>query len=139
MRNPLRAVSPRLVALVLALAAAGGASGCMTGVDNSPRPSRMESEGGNAQTVAPGGRTANPLIVQVFDQNLNVMQGQTVKWAVVSGGGTVDSPVTTTNAEGLASTHYTAGPNTGNVQISATLDGLGSITFTIIVAAAPPA
>jgi hypothetical protein len=72
----------------------------------------------------------------VLDQTFQPMAGQTVKWAVASGGGTVESPVTTTSATGHASTHYTAGSTPGTVYVTATLDGLGTITFSVIVAAA---
>lgn len=127
--------SRRAALLALALMVSAGATACLTGdLNSTPRPSRMESESGNAQTVAPLARTNVPLAVQVFDQFRNVLPGQTVTWRVESGGGTVSNPTTVTNNNGIAQTHYTAGTATGTVDISATLDGLGTINFTLTVA-----
>lgn len=124
----------RVALLALALMASVGATGCLDKDLNTPRPSRMETEAGNAQTVAPLARTNIPLTVQVFDQYRNVMPGQTVTWKVESGGGTVANPTTVTDNNGLASTHYTAGTATGIVDVSATLAALGTLTFTLTVA-----
>lgn len=124
----------RTALLALVLLASAGATACLDKDLNTPRPSRMESESGNAQTVAPLSRTNVPLAVQVFDQYRNVMPGQTITWRVESGGGTVSNPTTVTDANGIAQTHYTAGNATGIVDISATLDALGTLNFTLTVA-----
>lgn len=128
-----RPLARRIAFLALVLVASAGATGCLDKDLNTPRPSRMESEGGNAQTVAPLTRTTLPLAVQVFDQYRNVMPGKTVTWRVESGGGTVSDPTTVTNSNGIAQTFYTAGSATGIVDISATLEGLGTLTFTLTV------
>jgi hypothetical protein len=133
---PISKPSVRRLALVaLALMASMGATGCLDKDLNTPRPSRMESESGNAQTIAPLARTNVPLAVQVFDQYRNVLPGQTVTWRVESGGGTVSTPTTVTDINGIAQTHYTAGNATGLVDISATLEALGTLNFTLTVAA----
>lgn len=135
MRPSLSSLNRRAALLALALMAAVGATGCLDKDLNTPRPSRMESEGGNRQTVAPLARTNNPLMVQVFDQYRNVMPGQTVTWRVESGGGTVSNPTTVTDNSGIAQTFYTAGSTTGAVDVSATLAALGTLNFTVTVEA----
>lgn len=135
MRTALVHTRRRLAILALALLASGGATACLDKDLTTPRPSRLESEGGNGQTVEPLMRAANPLVVQVLDQYFNVMSGVTVKWAVVSGGGTVSSESTVTGADGLTQVFYTAGSSEGFVGVSATVEGLGTITFTLLVEA----
>ncbi|MBA3891404.1 MAG: hypothetical protein H0X64_12830 [Gemmatimonadaceae bacterium] len=124
----------RRALLALALMASAGATGCLTKDLTTPRPSRLESEAGNAQTVAPLARTNTPLMVQVFDQFRQVLPGQTVTWRVESGGGSVSNPTTVTNSNGIAQTFYTAGGTPGLADISATVAGLGTITFTVTIA-----
>lgn len=111
-----------------------GAAACLDQDLTGTRASRMEVDGGDGQTVAPNTRSASPLVVQVYDQQLAFLPGQVVTWAVTSGGGSVDSPSTTTNQFGIAQTFYTAGATTGPVNVRVTVEGLGSLNFTLFVA-----
>lgn len=135
------APSPRRVALlVLGLMASVGTTSCLSSDLNAPRPSLIETLEGNGQTVAPLTQASTPLVVRVSDQDRVVMAGQTVTWRIESGGGTLSATTTVTDNTGRARTFYTAGSATGFVDISATVAGLGSVTFTLTVeASSPPA
>lgn len=125
--------SRRVAALVAALAMAGGATGCLSGELNAPKPSRMEAQSGNAQLLAPNQRAKLPFVVKVFDQNFTPMEGETITWTILSGGGTLDSVTTMTRADGTTQNHYTSGSALGFVEITASLEGLGSVRFTVRV------
>ena len=91
---------------------------------------------GNAQTVAPGGTTANPLVIRVVNNTAASIPGVTVTWEVVSGGGSVSQQSTMTDGGGVTSVNYTAGVATGVAQIRATAQRLFVIFNVTIVAAA---
>jgi len=67
------------------------------------------------------------------------MAGITVTWSVVSGGGAVATPTTTTNAAGQAQTQYTLGATPGANQVKAAVQGSTLETTFTATAQAPPA
>lgn len=62
---------------------------------------RISANSGNAQTGAMGA-TLNPLSVRITDAGGNPKSGETVTFAVTSGGGSLASTTATTNAQGVA-------------------------------------
>jgi hypothetical protein len=87
---------------------------------------------GSPQTVARNA-TSQPLTVTVRDQNGDPLSGRTVNWAVASGGGTLASTSSVTNAQGVATMTYTAGATVGTATVTASVGTLTPVTFTITV------
>ena len=87
---------------------------------------------GSPQTVARN-TASQPLTVTVRAQNGDPLVGRTVTWAVGSGGGTLASTSSVTNAQGVATMTYTAGATAGAATVTATVGTLTPITFNITV------
>jgi hypothetical protein len=93
---------------------------------------------GNDLPVAAGAELSEALAVVVIDQYGLAMRDITVAWAITSGGGSLTAAggasgttlSTPTNENGNASVSYTAGPTAGFATITATVSGLGTLTFT---------
>lgn len=117
------------VALISAVSAI---SGCSSSVDLY-KPRSISIAAGNFQAVAAGATVANPLVVRVTNQFGEPSPGVTLTWAIAAGGGTLATATTTSDADGLSSNTYTAGTTTGTSRITATLAGLGTVTFLIDV------
>lgn len=119
---------------VIALALIATAIAACNSTTNEPNVSNgIAAVSGNDQFAPVGSSAANPLIVLVVDQNGSPFPGATVRWAVVSGGGTVSDTTTTSDAGGHTSIGYTAGTNPGVATISATADFLWQVQFKIHV------
>jgi protocatechuate 3,4-dioxygenase beta subunit len=82
---------------------------------------------GDAQTVTSGAASA-PLIVKVTDRYGNAVQGIAVAW-IVTGGGTLSSNSTTTDATGEAQVTLTLGTTPGAYTIQATAAALAAVSF----------
>jgi PKD domain-containing protein/Big-like domain-containing protein len=78
---------------------------------------------GDAQTGAVGTQLAAPLVVAVTDQFGNPIPGMTVQWSV-TGGGSVSSSASITDANGQAAVTRTLGPAAGTQTTVATATGL---------------
>jgi protocatechuate 3,4-dioxygenase beta subunit len=87
---------------------------------------------GNSQTGPTGGLLPGRLLVKVVDQNNNPVLGARVTWAIASGGGslTQNAGGGITNAAGLDSASWTLGGVVGTQNVTATVIGVGSVTFT---------
>ncbi|MCX5762290.1 MAG: Ig-like domain-containing protein, partial [Gemmatimonadetes bacterium] len=90
----------------------------------------IAADSGQAQTGTAGATLAQPLVVLVTDSLGNPIAGRSITWAVGSGGGSVDSTTTVTNAAGRTRVRFT--PGVGANSATATSAGLtGSpVTFT---------
>jgi len=124
----------RLIAVTgaLAFAACGGDSSTDPGDGGG---GGGDGGGGGAQaaaiaTVSGGGQDArtllaldDPLVVRVTDADGAAVSGVTVTWSV-TGGGSLSSSTSTTNAQGRASNTFTAGPALGTSTIRATVTGV---------------
>jgi hypothetical protein len=143
-------VIPRSSAVVrrsvflLALLAVGAC-----GDDGSPRetPGSLTISGGNNQSVVSGTAAATPLAVTLLSQSGAPMQGITISWTVVpNAGGSVSNVATQTDANGQATTTFsakapsgitgvTAGSATaaGTVTINALASGLVPVPLTVTV------
>ncbi|MEH2263611.1 N,N-dimethylformamidase beta subunit family domain-containing protein [Nostoc sp.] len=87
---------------------------------------------GDNQSGTTGAVLSNSLIVQVLNSQNNPQSGVTVNFAVTSGGGSVSPTNVLTNSSGQASTTLTLGSvptASGGVVVTATAEGIGSITF----------
>ena len=113
-------------------------SACTLSTDtDAPRPYILGMVTGNGLTVAAGAELSEALAVVVIDQYGVAMHDITVAWAITEGGGSLTASgggsgttlSTVTNENGTASVTYTAGPTAGPASITATVSGLGTLTF----------
>ena len=86
---------------------------------------------GAAQTGAASTLLPTALAVVVTDAFGNAVSGRPIGWALASGGGTVASPTSVTNAAGVATMTWTLGAS-GAQSVTATSAGLAGspLTFT---------
>ena len=69
-------------------------------------------------------------VVLVSDEDGAAMAGVAVSFSVTAGGGTLSAATATTDATGRAATRLTLGSDPGTNTVSATVEGLESVTFT---------
>lgn len=93
-------------------------------------PSHLGIASGNNQTAAAGAALAAPLVARVTDQSGNPVAGVAVSWAIVSGGGTLNTTQSLTNTSGLAQVYWTLGGAAGSQSVRASSGQLTSVTFT---------
>jgi len=98
------------------------------------RASSLTITGGNQQTIGLG-LTTSPLAVQVRADGNRVAPNVDVEWAVQSGGATLVTRVTPTDADGFAQTTVRMPNAAGPVVVTATVPGLPVVTFTLTAAA----
>ena len=85
----------------------------------------------------PGAIIANPLVIEVRDENGSALEGISVTFAVTAGGGTLSTTRTTTDTNGRAQSILTLGPNIGTQTVSVSAAGIEStVTFNTMVEAA---
>lgn len=106
----------------------GAASACTLNTDVTG-PGGLLRHGGDEQSAAINTELPLPLSVMVVTQFGEPIEGATVNWSIVSGGGTLSSNVTVTDVTGVASVDYTTGPTTGDVTIRAQVHGVPPLTF----------
>ena len=102
-----------------------------------PRPYALEIISGDGQQGEPGAALAQPLVVEVRDQNGNPLAGAQVTFAVTAGGGTLSATTATTDADGRALTTLTLGRTPGTTTVRATVADLEPVTFTATGLAVP--
>jgi adhesin/invasin len=112
--------------LVVAALAIVGASACS---DNNSTTAPLTATtittnaATNGQSGDAGTALAQPVGVTVFDQNGAPLANATVNWAVESGGGSVASPTSVTDANGNATIVWTLGPTIGTDSLKASIAG----------------
>jgi adhesin/invasin len=84
---------------------------------------------GDNQSTAAGTPLPDSLKVIVVDQFGFSTEGVTVSWAIASGGGSLSAASTTSDVNGVTGVIYTAGPTVGHATITATVTGIGTLTF----------
>jgi len=122
------------------LALASVIASCSSGPTGPPTPppppppppaSNVVVSGGDEQVAAPGEAVATAPEVRVTNSQGQGVAGVSVSFAVISGGGSVSNPNTTTNSQGRASPGtWTLGGQAGAQELRATVNGVGSVTFT---------
>ena len=95
----------------------------------------LEVVSGDGQSAQVGNALANPLVVQVNDQNGDAFAGATVTFATT--GGTLSTASATTDANGQASTSLTLPNTAGEYTVTASVTGLTDVTFTATASAVP--
>ena len=92
---------------------------------------------GDNQTGISGAGLANPLVVEVRDENLSVRKGISVMFTVTAGDGTLSVMHTTTDENGRAESTLTLGQNPGTNTVSVSAAGIeGTVTFNAVAEAA---
>jgi Tol biopolymer transport system component len=91
-------------------------------------PTGLERSSGDNQIVATGSVAGSQLKARVIDSYRNPVQGVTVSFSVLSGGGTV-TPAAVSDSAGIASATWTVGPLEGVQRVEAQGAG-GFVTFT---------
>ena len=84
---------------------------------------------GNGQSGPVGRTLSESLAVRLIDGAGNGVSGETVRWRVRSGGGSLSSNSVTTDAQGEASVRWTLGESTGRQEIVAEADGASALVF----------
>ena len=126
--NMNRRLTDLIVAATLTLLACGG-EGDDVVVPPSPTTMAFASPSGDGQSGAPGSILDSPFRVIVTQSGAPVA-GQTVTWSLVTGGGSLSSTSTTTDAAGVAVSRLTLGSTTGAIQVQAASFGVaGSPVF----------
>ncbi|MEO8577845.1 MAG: hypothetical protein ABI556_14140 [Gemmatimonadales bacterium] len=124
-----RLVASTILAVALILVACTGGTPTESVV-----PSAIGIVTGNGQSAQTGAALVNPLVVEVLDQNATVMQNVTVNWTIVTGGGSLNTTASLTDAAGHASARYTAGPVAGTATIRAAVSGIPNpVVFMVTV------
>ena len=85
---------------------------------------------GDDQEGTAGEQLAEPFVVLVSDEDGAAIAGVAVSFAVTAGGGVLLATTDTTDANGRARTWLTLGSELGTNTVSATVEGLESVTFT---------
>lgn len=93
---------------------------------------------GDAQSASVGATLGVPLIARVLDALSQPVAGVTVGFAATTGGGSVGSPTTVSDAQGLVSSTWTMGFTTGPVTATASSSGVNPLIFNATALAAPP-
>ena len=95
-------------------------------------PAQIVMVDGNQQEAVTGAQVEDSLVVRVVDTAGVGVSGQEVAWTVSLGGGEVQPPTSTTDANGLAWTRWTLGPDVGANAVRAAVAGGGFVTFSAI-------
>jgi outer membrane autotransporter protein len=88
---------------------------------------------GNQQSGVPGSELAEPLVVrltQAASAMAKGLAGVAVNWQVVCGNGQLQSPTTATDANGESANRLTLGTTPGCNEVTASVAGVGSVSFT---------
>lgn len=129
-------------AALAAAVAFGACSGDDNGTNPPPgntTPAAVVVVSGNNQSGIAGAVLANPLVVRVNNSDGDALSNVSVTWTVVSGGGSVASATSTTNAQGQASMTYTLGAAAGANSVRAAVTSNTSLSTTFsLTGTAPP-
>ena len=89
---------------------------------------------GDNQSGVPGAVIANPLVIEVRDENGSALEGISVTFTVTAGNGTLSVTRTTTDKNGAVQSTLTLGPNLGTNTVSVSASGIeGTVTFNAVV------
>ena len=112
--------------------ARAGSVSVSVGVTGTSGPAaRLTKQLGDAQAATVGSTLPIRPAVLVEDRHGNAVGGVTVTFAVTSGGGTLTGGTATTDAAGLAAAgSWTLGATPGSASLTASVEGVASVTFT---------
>ena len=119
---------------LLVVAAIGGsvitAAGCGDHALGPNVPDSVSAASGDSQQILVGNRASAPLVAVVKNSSGSPLAGITLNWSVTSGGGSLSSVSTTTDANGQAQTTYLSGAVADTVKVTAST-GDRSHAFTL--------
>ena len=101
-------------------------------------PTVLSIVSGDNQTGLTGETLTNPFVVEVHDENSNPLENVTVNFAVLTGGGTLNTTPATTNANGQAESTLTLGSDPGTTTVEASVEGLSQTVVFNAEATLPP-
>jgi alpha-tubulin suppressor-like RCC1 family protein len=130
--NPRNRRSYRLTEALGVVLLAAGLGSCSGGGPVSPSagvPTSIVVVSGDGQAGQIGTALAQDFVARVDDNGGNPVTGVTVTWAVATGGGTITPTSDQTDASGLSNARLTLGATVGANSATATVGGVGSITF----------
>lgn len=126
----------RSVPVALALACTSFLAACSKSVDGpGPTPTAIAVDGGNNQTVTVAQQLPVALTVVVTDASNKPVPNRRVDWDISAGSGTLAPSSSMTNANGIATSTWTAGPVAGTARVTAQISGLNPAIFTATVVA----
>ena len=104
-------------------------------------PTALSTVSGDNQTGTVGTALANPFVVRVTDANDDPVAAVSVTFTVTAGSGTLTATQVNTDAQGLASSTLTLGPNPGANTVTAASGTLAGspVTFNATAVALPAA
>ncbi len=135
--NPAGLVTAQAVGTATITATIGSVAGSAN-VTVTQVPALLALVDGNAQSATVGTQLPLPVRVRVTDAQGLSIPGVTVGFAATTGGGSVGTPTTTTNASGQASSTWTLGALLGAQTLTASSAGVASFVFNATALAAPP-
>ncbi len=103
-----------------------------------PQPHTLVKISGDKQEGVPSTPLANPLVVEVKDQNGNVLEGVAVTFSVTEGEGTLSVKTAMTDSSGRAQTVLTLGNSLKTTIVVVTVAGIEQpVTFLVAAVATP--
>lgn len=126
----------RGAALLLAIAGLSALSACKSDelpapLDLNGPPTAIAAASGDGQTGPAGAQFAAPLVVLATDAQGRVVPARPVNWSTTAG--TLSKQLDSTNDAGQSSVRWTAPSSPGTYTAVATMDGVGTVTFTALV------
>ena len=92
-------------------------------------PESLTKVSGDNQSGTPGNALANPLVVEVKDEDGEPIAGIRVSFSVTAGGGSLSETSAVANANGRAQTTLTLGSAPGVNSVQASVTGVDPVTF----------
>jgi hypothetical protein len=123
-------ISRRITPLWMVAAVGCGSTDLVLPSDGGP-VQVMVLQGDHQEGIA-GAPVRDSLVVRLVDTTGVGVPGRTVTWAVSIGGGSVAPETDASDADGVASTRWTLGPDAGANAVRATIAGAGFVTFTAV-------
>lgn len=109
-------------------ASVGSASGSLA-ITVAQVATALQAFSGNNQAGTAGALLATSLRVKLVDRLGNGISGQTISFAVASGGGGLSAPTAVTVADGTAAVNWTLGATNGAQSVTASFGGSLTTTF----------
>jgi hypothetical protein len=122
---------PRRITPLWMLAAVGCGSTDLV-LPSDGGPVQVMTLQGDHQEGIPGAPVQDSLVVRLVDTAGTGVPGRTVTWAVSVGGGSVSPETDISDADGVASTRWTLGPDAGANAVRAVIAGAAFVTFTAV-------
>lgn len=129
----LRSKSPSILGALLSLSAIACGGGDSNTEPPTPpiTPAELRLVSGDNQGTLRGDAPPEPLRVRAVGSDGQPVPGATVRWAVAQGEASLDPAQSATDAGGEAETSVTAGAMLGTVLLSATVEAVAPVVFTL--------